>query len=149
MAEEANRAGDIHHPGPGVEEGEEDLTSSLVVPVVGLQRHLGQHGEGFRGVLLEGYPGIVDQDVNTAVFLLHEISQLDDRLLVANVQHVELGVQPLLSEGFHCRLAPALVPGGEVNISLVLLTQRPHYGDRHDERDCCELQQRNNTTVPM
>merc|ERR1711936_311492 len=119
MAEEANRAGDIHHPGLGVEEGEEDLTSSLVVPVVGLQRLLGLHGEGFRGVLLEGYPGIVDQDVNTAVFLLHEISQLDDRLLVANVQHVELGVQPLLSEGLHCRLAPALVPGGEVNISLV------------------------------
>ena len=58
------------------------------------------HGERFSGVLLEGNPSVVDQDVDTAILLLDEVSQLNDCVFIADVQDVEFRVETFLSESF-------------------------------------------------
>ena len=75
--------------------------------------------------MLEGNASIVDQNINSSVFLLHKISELRDGVLVTNVQDVELGLEALLVELRHGGHPPALVSGGEVDIPTELLTQRP------------------------
>ena len=51
--------------------------------------------------LLEGNASIVDQNINSSVFLLHKISKPRDGLLVTNVQDVEFGLEALLVELRH------------------------------------------------
>ena len=76
--------------------------------------------------LLKGNAGVVDQDIDSSVLLLHKISELRDGVLVTNVQDVELGLEAFLVKLRHGVQAPALISGGEVDIPTELLTQRPH-----------------------
>ena len=123
MAQPAAGAAHVDHARPGVQDREEDLAGALVGPVVGGQCDPRLHAERLRGGLLERDAGVVDEDVDAAVLLLHEIPQLGHGRLVTDVEDMELGLEPLLVELSHGGLAPALVPGGEVDVPLELLAQ--------------------------
>ena len=56
---------------------------------------------------------------------------LNDCVFIADVQDVEFRVETFLPESFQGGVTPALVSGGEVDISLELLTERPHYGEAY------------------
>ena len=128
MSEESCSTGHVDDPGPGVEDGEEDVADGLVGPVVGL--HCRSGFNSYR-LGLDHDPGVVDQDVNPPVLLLDEVPELDDGLLLADVQLVVPGLQPLPPEGLQGGQTSSLISGREVDVTFVLLTQRPHNGQTY------------------
>ena len=72
----------------------------------------------FCGTSLESHPSIVHEDVNTPMLLLDKVPEPHNRLLLANVEHMELWGEPLLVELRDSRLAPHLVPRGEIHVTL-------------------------------
>lgn len=71
VSEEAGSAGQIHHSGPGSEQGEEEATDGLVGPVVGLHRLPGPSPQCLG---LADDPRVVNEDVQSPVLLLQEVS---------------------------------------------------------------------------
>ena len=122
FTQEPESTGHVDDPGPGLEDGEEDVGGGLCGPVVGLQSHLHLGRKAVSVVVHEGNTDVVDQDVNPPVFLLDEVPELDDGLLLTDVQLVVLGLQPLPPEGLQGGQTSSLISGGEVDVSFVLLT---------------------------
>lgn len=70
MAQEATATRDVDNTSTWLQNWKEDLACCLIVPVVCLEGDRGLLPEGLRRGILEGNPSIVDQNIDTTIFLL-------------------------------------------------------------------------------
>ena len=116
-------AGQIDNPGVSFQNWEQNIAGPVRVEIVGLQSHSGLHAERLGCAVLESNAGIVDQDVQTAVFGLEMVSETDDAGFIANVQLMEFRVQSQFVELFDGSFAPTFVPGSQINMTVEFAAQ--------------------------
>ena len=144
MSQDASRAGHVNRSCTWVKELEKDFTSSHICPLVSGKGHGSLLAKWLCSIVFKSHSSIVDHNINTTVFFLHEVSQLFNGFFISKIKKVELWVQSFLTQVFNSCLkstrikqqsiyceypyqSPSLIPGCEEDISLVLLTKSPCY----------------------
>ena len=89
---------------------------------------------------LERNASVVYQYVQASLRLPQEVPKTSDAAWVINIQLVKLRLEPFLVEPGHGLIPPLLVPGSQVDDSIVqLLAQRPHDGETNALVRSCYL----------
>merc|ERR1719277_332599 len=126
MPEEPSRARHVDNPCSRLQYWEENLTSSLVSPVVGGKGNGGLLTERFCCSIFKCYSSIVDQDINPIIGFFHEFSQLHNCFFISKIKYMEFRVKSFFLQLIHSSQSSCFIPGSEINISLKLLTKTPH-----------------------
>jgi len=124
----AGGAGQIHHTSTGHQQRKQRIAHGPQGKVIDPDSFFGLHAERFGGGRLECNRSVVDQHVDARVAVGHELGERGHAAGVGHVQLVELGLQAQLVQLPDRGLAPADVPGRQVNIAVEPLAQGLHDG---------------------